>query len=109
MRTPRIPGRLLPHTIVVEPHLGAGAYGDRWGEPVHRPRCLVEGGTHLVTNRSGTEQVASTTVYTEPANIPAGSMVTTHPGTTFEKRSRVITVDHYDHPGGLSHMVLHLE
>ncbi|WP_183145600.1 hypothetical protein [Auritidibacter ignavus] len=53
--------------------------------------------------------MASTTVYTEPANIPAGSMVTTHPGTTFEKRSRVITVDHYDHPGGLSHMVLHLE
>lgn len=106
---PRIPSRLLPHTVVVRPFLGAGPYGDVWGEAETVKRALVEDKTQVVRDAGAREVTSSTTVYLEPRELPAGSEVTVWPGTQWEKKRKALAVSHFDHPGGLSHMVAYLE
>lgn len=105
----RIPTRLLPHTVIIRPHLGAGAYGDVYGEPQTVKRANVESTRRLVRNTEGHEVVSSTTVYMEPREVPDGSMITIHPDTPFEAESKVIAVGLLQHPRGLSHLTIHLE
>jgi hypothetical protein len=106
---PRIPARLLPHTVVVKPFLGAGPYGDVWGPEETVNRALVEDRVQVVRDATAREVTSSTVVYVEPRTLPAGSLVTVWPGTQWQKERKALAVSHFDHPAGLSHMVVYLE
>ena len=45
-----LPARFLVHRVVVEPFLGSGAYGDRFGAPVEFP-CWIDEKRRLVRAR----------------------------------------------------------
>lgn len=104
----RIPGKLLPHSILVKPRLGTGAYGPVWGDQEEVKRCLVEDVVRTVNDSTGSQSVSNTTVYLEPRSIPSGSLVTVWPGTEFEREAEVISIGHLDHPRGMSHITLYL-
>lgn len=105
----RIPSRLLPHTILLKPYLGSGAYGDVWGDPITVERANVEQTNRLVRTTDSREVVSSTTVYLEPRDVPEGSLVTVWVGTPHEHESKVVSVKLLQHPRGLSHLTLYLE
>lgn len=106
---PRIPARLLPHTVVVEPLLGTGPYGDVWGEQEEVKRSLVEDKVQIVRDSDGREVTSSAVVYLEPRTLNPGDQITVWPNTQWEKQRKTLAVSHYDHPAGLSHMVAYLE
>lgn len=100
----QIPAVLLPHTITVYAYLGAGPYGDVWGDPVVVRRVYVEDRRRLVRSPTGEELVSETTVRTRPnVRIPIGSKVIVWQGTPGERTTRVITVGHYNHPSSWPH------
>lgn len=107
----RIPDELLPHQVTVERYLGRGAYGDVYADPEHITRAQVEDKVRWVRDATGAEQVSSTIIYLEipEAPINPGSLVTRWAGTDYEVTSKVITVSIFQHPKGLSHMVLNVE
>jgi len=111
MHGQRIPDALLPHQVTVERYLGSGAYGDVYGEPEHITRAQVEDQTRLVRDPKGVEQTSNATIYLEIPEHPVnpGSLVTRWAGTAYEVTSKVITVSIFQHPKGLSHMVLNVE
>lgn len=101
----QIPAVLLPHTVTVRPYLGAGPYGDVWGDPVVVREVFVEDRRRLVRNQSGEELVSESTVRTRPnVRVPVGSKVTVWQGTSLERTGRVITTSVFDHPSTWSHV-----
>lgn len=106
----RIPGRLLPHQIVVERFKGQGAYGDVYDPPETINRALVEDKNQRVRDSKGVEVVSSSTIYLEIPEVPIelGSMITRWQGTAYERKSRVIATQLFHHPRGLSHLVLNV-
>ena len=99
------------HEIVVEPHLGTGAYGDRFGPPF-TVLAAIDDKTRQVVDSNGAETVSQTTVvFPRPVGyIQPGSKMTlptTHGGRT----SRVIACRVAD-GGGLptpDHVEVNLE
>lgn len=70
-----------PHTIVVEPYTGSGAYGDVYGTAVTVTPCYVDATRRRVRvttqDAAGHEVVSSAQVYCLPDTVaPAGSRVT---------------------------------
>ena len=103
-----IPGFLLPHTVVVEPYAGSGAYGDVYDARV-TVRGYVEDTRRLVRNERGDEVVSETSVYARPeVHIPLGSRVTVWTGTSRQRTATVIARSQFDHPAVPSHCVLAL-
>lgn len=107
----RIPAKLLPHTVTVERYLGQGAYGDVYAPAEVVERANVEDRVTMVRDTKGTETVSNATIYLEPPAEPIqpGSLITRWSGTPYEVTSRVITAGLFDHPGGLSHVVIRAE
>lgn len=107
----RIPSRLLPHSIIVERYKGSGGYGDFFADPVSLDRVNVEDKVQLVRNPKGVEVTSSATIYLEIPDEPIepGSYITRWSGTPYSVRSKVIAVQMFIHPRGLSHMVLSVE
>lgn len=107
----RIPAKLLPHSITVQRYLGRGGYGDVFSDPDTISRANVEDKSTLVRDSKGVEVLSSATVYLEIPDDPieVGSKVTRWKGTSYEITSRVISVSLFQHPRGLSHMVLSVE
>lgn len=71
----RLPKRFLPHTVIVEPYLGDGAYGPQYG-PEQTVRCFVDDTRKVVRDTDGAEVASETTVFTRPdADIPEGSQI----------------------------------
>lgn len=99
-----IPPFLLVHTATVEPYLGSGAYGDRYGAPFSLP-CYYEGKRQLVRAGDGSEAVSEGVLYADPADIPAGSKVT-----ILGRETWIITASTFDDAGltGLAHVELAL-
>ncbi|MBT2505156.1 hypothetical protein J7I98_04435 [Streptomyces sp. ISL-98] len=78
----RIPAYLLRHQIVVEPLLGDGPYGPKYGDPV-TVRCFLDEQTRTVRNPGGDEVTSSSTAYVRlEADCPAKSRVTLPTGRT---------------------------
>ena len=76
-----LPARFLVHRVVVEPFLGSGAYGDRFGAPVEFP-CWIDEKRRLVRDEVGNSVVAEGTLLcpTELVTvITPKSRVTFHP------------------------------
>jgi hypothetical protein len=69
----------------------------------------VEDKVQVVRDADAREVTSSATVYLEPRTLPAGSLVTVWAGTQWEIERKALAVSHFDHPGGLSHMVVYLE
>jgi hypothetical protein len=71
-----IPGWLLRHTVTIEPYLGAGAYGPKYGAPAVTA-CFLDQQTRMVRAADGT-QVSSTATVWLPLDVtaPAQSRVT---------------------------------
>lgn len=107
----RIPSKLLPHQVTVERYLGTGAYGDVYATPEIIDRANVEDKVTMVRDTKGTETVSQATIYMEPPAQPVtpGSRITRWKDTAYEVTSKVITVSLFDHPQGLSHVVIHAE
>lgn len=80
-----LPGRLLRHTVAVEPYAGtSGAGGPVYGPPVTL-RCFLDQKTRLVRSASLSEVTSSSTFYcrlTAIATVPAESRVTLPDGRT---------------------------
>lgn len=108
---PRIPSKLLPHTVTVERYLGTGAYGDVYATAEVIDRALVEDKVAMVRDTKGHEVVSNATIYMEPPGQPInpGSRITRWKNTPYEVTSKVITVSLFDHPQGLSHLVIRAE
>ncbi|MET7759736.1 hypothetical protein ABZT27_34305 [Streptomyces sp. NPDC005389] len=71
-----LPAFMLGHRVTVEPYLGAGAYGPKFGPPVP-VRCFLDEETRTVRAPSGQEVTSSSTVYARPGLVcPAESRVT---------------------------------
>lgn len=75
-----------PHTVTVEPHLGAGAHGDVYGPGVEVKPCLVVARRRRVRvatgDAAGAVVISSTTVYGPPGTVaPPKSRVTLPSGT----------------------------
>ena len=99
-----LPEAFLAHRVVVEPLAGAGAYGERFQEPVEVP-AWVEEKRRLARNPDGTETVSEATIRTlleYAAHFPPGSYVTIHTelGGVPLRRSRLISTA-YHTDGGL--------
>lgn len=91
-----IPPFLLRHTVTIEPFLGAGGAGPRYGTGV-AVRCFVDDKRRRVRNQLGKEVVAEATVYCPLAtDAPVESRVTLPSGRT----GYVITASRRD-GGGL--------
>jgi len=76
-----------PHTIVVEAHGGAGAYGDAYAAAVEVEGCVVEHTRRRVQvqtqDAAGGIVISSTTVFAPPdTTAPAESRVTLPSGVT---------------------------
>lgn len=68
--------RRLGQDVVVEPYLGAGPYGDRYGPPV-TVRALVDNRRRRVLSPQGTETTAEATLRMPlPVVCPVGSRIT---------------------------------
>lgn len=95
-----IPDRLLVHTASVAPYLGAGAYGDSYGDAFNLP-CYFEGKRQLVRASDGSEVISEGTLYANPGDVPAGSKVT-----ILGRETWAITVSVFDDGGlfGMSHI-----
>lgn len=95
------------HTVTVKSHLGASAYGDRFGDPVPVP-CFVEDDVKLIRDSDGNEVVSSTTVYSnidKAALFPVGSLVIT----PFGREARVIGLArHAVGDPDIDHVEIHL-
>ena len=78
------------HEVVIEPFLGSGAYGDRYGSQF-TALAAIDDKTRQVVNSDGVETVSSTTVvFPRPVgHISPGSKVTL-PATHGGRTSRVI-------------------
>jgi hypothetical protein len=71
-----IPLPLLQHSVIVEPYLGASAYGPRYG-PAVTVRCLLDQQTRMVRATDGTQVTSSSTLRCLLATVaPAQSRVT---------------------------------
>lgn len=78
----RIPGWLLRHTIVIEPHLGESSTGPVYGPP-QRVRAFVDEQTRTVRSPGGEEVTSSSTAYCAPGTTaPPLSRVTLPSGRT---------------------------
>ncbi len=83
------------HVASVEPYLGSGAYGDRYGAAYELP-CVYEGQRQLVRASDGSEAVSEGTLYADPVNVPGGILP---PGSRVAVQGRetwVITVSLFD-------------
>ena len=78
------------HEVIVEPFLGSGAYGDKYG-PEYTALAAIDDRTRQVVNRDGVEVVSQTTVvFPRPVGyIQPGSRITL-PATHGGRTSRVI-------------------
>lgn len=95
----RIPKRLLPHTIRVEPMLGTGARGEVFGPAQEWKRAYVEDKRQMVVSSDGDDIVSNSFVVLDPERVlPEGSRVTMWPGTVRERAARVIGSSFYDFP-----------
>lgn len=93
----RPPSWLLPHTVTVEPYLGASAYGDRYGPPVE-VRCRRDEKRRLIRDSHGEQVVSEATlwcVHDDEPRIPVDSRVTLRPGHT----TLVLAVSRHDDAG----------
>ncbi|WP_228975204.1 hypothetical protein [Streptomyces sp. DH12] len=92
-----MPAFLLRHEVVVEPYLGASAYGPRYGPQV-TVAGLLEQGTRTVRAPSGAEVTSSSTLRAplDAPDIPPQSRVTLPDG----DQTTVIAVLRHD-GGGL--------
>lgn len=100
----RIPKRLLPHTIIVEPYLGTGARGEKYGPAETWDRVYVEDTKRTQVAPDGKDEMSSTTVWLDPErDLPAMSRVTVWAGTHRERTGRVISTAFYDAPRVPSH------
>lgn len=90
MKLPRI---LTPHTVLVRPHEGEGAYGDVLGDERMLQWVRVEESVRLVRDKTGAEVVSSARVFIRPehAPIPVDSEVTLPSG----RKATVIAVAHH--------------
>lgn len=88
-----LPDWLLPHTSVIEPHEGDGAYGPIFGPAVSEP-CLVDDERRMVRDAQGAEIVSNTTIIYRPGTrCPEGSRITVN--------GRVVTaIASYSRDGG---------
>lgn len=107
----RIPARLLPHQVTVERYEGRGAYGDIYAEPEVIDRVQVEEQQRLIRGPTGAEKLSPATIYLEIPEVPIklGSWITRWEDTAYEVTSKVIGISVFQHPRGLSHMVLNVE
>lgn len=72
----RLPGYLLQHQVTIEPHLGAGAYGDQYG-PAVVERSFVDGKRRMIRDQAGEQTMSTATVILRlTANCPIGSRIT---------------------------------
>jgi hypothetical protein len=95
----RIPKRLLPHTIKVEPLLGTGARSEVFGPIQEWKRAYVEDKRQMVVSAEGDDVVSNSFVVLDPERIlPEGSRVTMWPGTPRERVARVVGTSFYDFP-----------
>jgi hypothetical protein len=95
----RIPKRLLPHTIKVEPLLGTGARGEVYGPAQTWTRAYVEDKRQMVVSSDGEDIVSNSFVVLDPERIlPEGSRVTMWPGTPRERKARVVGTSFFDFP-----------
>lgn len=77
-----IPEWLLQHEITVEPYLGAGAYGPKYGPPTV-VQCFLDQDTRAVRATDNTQVVSSSTAYVGlDTEAPALSRVTLPGGRT---------------------------
>lgn len=96
----RIPKRLLPHTIKIEPRLGTGARGTVFGPAETWTRAYVEDKRQLVVSSEGADAVSNSFVVLDPERVvPEGSKVTVWVGTSKERTATVIGLSFYDFPG----------
>lgn len=104
----RIPARLMPHTVDVEPAGIQSPSGVTPAAPV-TVRAYVEDTSERIATTAGSELVAATSVWLDPdTGVHPGGHVTIRHGTKPGRR-RVLAVDRYRHPGAPSHDVARLE
>lgn len=71
-----VPGWLLRHQISIEPYLGDGAYGPKYGAATV-VRCLLDEQTREVRSSTGEQVISSSTAYCPPGTTaPPGSRAT---------------------------------
>lgn len=71
-----IPGFLLRHTAAIEPYLGTGPSGPKYG-PAATVRCFTDERTRVIRSPDGDEVTSSATVYARPDTVcPVKSRVT---------------------------------
>lgn len=72
----RLPGRVMRHTITVEPYLGDGAYGPLYGPPAS-VRCFLDEQTRMVRSPDGRQVTSTSTAYCPLATVcPTESRIT---------------------------------
>jgi hypothetical protein len=89
---------MLQQTVTVKPFLGAGAYGDLYGEP-YSVRCRIEPRNELVRDQQGVETVATAKMYTFPEVTITVQSIVTWMGREFD----VVTVMDEAGPNGRIH------
>ncbi|HEX9228365.1 MAG TPA: hypothetical protein VF885_17325 [Arthrobacter sp.] len=96
----RIPKRLLPHTIDIEPYLGTGARGDKFGPVETWKRAYVEDKRQQIVTSEGSDATSNSFVVLDPERVvKEGSRLTIWKGTHRERTSVVIGTSFTDMPG----------
>ncbi|MCB5167998.1 hypothetical protein LG634_24620 [Streptomyces bambusae] len=98
-----IPSALLVHQATVEPYLGTGPSGPKYG-PAFTIKCLAQDKTRLVRSPEGDEITSTATVYTRLGpTVPVKSRVTLPAG------RRTTVIESRRHDGGTLPTPNHLE
>jgi hypothetical protein len=78
-----VPAWLLRHRITIEPYLGVGAYGPRYGPPVADVPAMVASTIKRTRDATGAEVVSTAQIIAAPGlDCPTGSRVTLPDGRT---------------------------
>lgn len=97
-----------PNALTVEPYLGSGSAGEKYGAGIEHPGLIQLPQDKLVRTAQGDETTSSTAVYAPlsiAGDFPLGSRVTLADG----RRAAVLTISKPDIYGLLGFVVLNIE
>ncbi|MEN1976992.1 hypothetical protein [Cellulomonas olei] len=99
--TRRLPGRFVPHGVLVRDLVGRSGTGPIYGPARDVERTFVTDERKLVRDEQGREVVSESQVVLDlDVHVALGSLVTVRPGSPDQREAKVIAVDRRPHRSG---------